>query len=35
MQRDYTRLTEHKKTVEGSYREERDNVVTGKVDINQ
>lgn len=35
MQRDYERITSHKKSLEESYREERENVLTGKIDINQ
>lgn len=35
MQRDYDRITSHKKSLEESYREERENVLTGKIDINQ
>ena len=35
MQRDYERLTSNKKSLEDSYREERENVITGKLDVNQ
>jgi chromosome segregation ATPase len=34
MERDYSRLTSNKKSLEDSYREERENVITSKVDIN-
>lgn len=35
MQRDYDRLTSNKKSLEESFRDERENVITGKLDINQ
>ena len=35
MQRDYDRLTSNKKSLEDSFREERENVITGKLDVNQ
>lgn len=35
MERDYHRLTDHKKNLEDSFREERENVITAKVDVNQ
>ena len=35
MQRDYDRLTSNKKALEESFRGERENVITGKLDINQ
>jgi hypothetical protein len=35
MERDYKRLTGNKKSVEDSYREERENVISGKLDVNQ
>ena len=35
MERDFDRMVGRKKSLEDSYREERENVITGKVDINQ
>lgn len=35
MERDYKRVTSHKKNLEDSYREERENVITSKIDVNQ
>lgn len=35
MERDYKRVTSHKKSLEDSYREEREIVITGKLDVNQ
>jgi hypothetical protein len=35
MDRDYKRLASQKKSLEDSYREERENVITSKIDINQ
>ena len=35
MQRDYDRLTANKKNLEDSFRDERENVITGKLDVNQ
>lgn len=35
MERDYKRLTSHKRSLEDSFREERENVITGKLDVNQ
>ena len=35
MQRDYDRVTMNKKSLEESFRDEREKVITGKVDFNQ
>ena len=35
MERDYQRLTGHKKNIEESYRSQREVVITSKIDINQ
>ena len=35
MERDYERLTCNKKNLEDSFREERQNVISTKIDINQ
>lgn len=35
MQRDYDRVTQNKKSLQESFRDEREKVITGKVDINQ
>ena len=35
MQRDYDRMTSNRRMLEESFRQERENVITGKIDINQ